>query len=114
MRKFPEKFTAPNNQIGENKIRRTAAEIKDMSGNLPTLDLHGKNISEAEQLTLNSIYMWANSDEISCLIIHGKGTGVLDKAITNLLTDLKNSKIIEDFFPSSKYPGAAKVVVFFT
>ena len=55
---------------------------------------------------------WQISGNPAAGIVHGKGTGVLERVVTKEIEDFTEQGIIETSFPSRKYPGAAIVVVF--
>jgi DNA-nicking Smr family endonuclease len=110
--KFPDKSLPPVDSINERQIRRTHAEIADISGHMPELDLHGQFGQEASIAVYNYVSLMANSGESCCRIIHGKGTGVLERVVKKELDDLQQQNIIETYFQSQKYPGAAVVVIF--
>ena len=96
----------------EQQLRKTHAEIADLSGELPELDLHGQTGQEAALNVYGYITHMAEADEACCRIVHGKGTGVLQQVVSDELEDLMQQNVIETFFPSRKYPGAAVVVIF--
>lgn len=110
--KFPNKGEPPVEHVSEQQIRRTHAEIADQSGELPELDLHGQTSQEAALNVYGYIDRMAVSGEPCCRIIHGKGTGVLERAVTKEIEELTEQGIIEAWFRSQKYPGAAIVVIF--
>jgi DNA-nicking Smr family endonuclease len=107
-----DKGQPPVERVTEQQIRRTHAEIADISGELPELDLHGQTGQEASLNVYGYVTRMADSGESCCRIIHGKGTGVLERVVAKEVEDLTEQGIIEVSFPSQKYPGAAIVVVF--
>lgn len=98
--------------MDENKIRLTHAEITDQTGNMPELDLHGQSAQEASLNVYAYINRMATSGETCCRVIHGKGTGVLEQVVIKEIGELIEQGIIENYFQSKKYPGAALVVIF--
>jgi DNA-nicking Smr family endonuclease len=113
-RRMSNQSSTPAGSVSEPELRKTQAEIADQSGELPELDLHGQTAQEAGVNVYGYVTSMADSgSEPCCLIIHGKGTGVLQQAVTDELDDLAAKNIIETYFQSRKYPGAAIVVVFF-
>ncbi len=110
--KNPNKGLPPVDNVSEQQIRRTHAEIADRSGELPELDLHGQIAQEASLNVYGYISHMADSGESFCRIVHGKGTGVLQQVVQKELEDLTVQGKIETAFPSRKYPGAAIVVIF--
>jgi len=95
----------------EKELRLMHAELCDASGNLPTLDLHGMKkedaIEEMKQFLSHQIF----SGESCCCIVHGRGSGILERAVKKEMKDLVKSGKIESFFPSQRHPSAAVVVV---
>lgn len=110
--KYPNTGLPPVEQVSERQLRRTHAEIADVSGNLPELDLHGQTSQEASLNVYGYVTRLASTGELSCRIIHGKGTGVLQQAVTKEIEELMGQRIVDAYFPSQKYPGAAIVVLF--
>ena len=98
--------------VSEQRLRRTQAEIADQSGELPELDLHGQTGQEASLNVYGYVTRMADSGELCCRIVHGKGTGVLQQVVTNEIGELMEQRVIETYFQSQKYPGAAIIVVF--
>ena len=98
--------------VTEQQLRRTHAEIADQSGELPELDLHGQTGQEAALNAYGYVTRMADSGEPCCRLVHGKGTGVLQQVVTDELEELSQQNIIETYFQSQKYPGAAVIVVF--
>ena len=98
--------------VSEQQLRRTQAEIADQSGDILELDLHGQTGQEASLNIYGYVTRMADSGESCCRIVHGKGTGVLQQVVTDELENLMQQNIIETYFQSQKYPGAAIVVVF--
>lgn len=111
-RKISNQNSSSAENISESQIRRTSAEISDRSGELQELDLHGQVVQQASVNIYGFVTSLADSGESCCRIIHGKGTGVLQQVVMNELDDLLQQNIIETYFQSQKYPGAAIVVVF--
>jgi DNA-nicking Smr family endonuclease len=111
-RRTSNQSSAFTDNVSESQLRRTQAEIADQSGELLELDLHGQTAQEAGVNVYGYVTSMADSGEPCCLIIHGKGTGVLQQVVTDELDDLLQRNIIETYFQSRKYPGAAIVVVF--
>ncbi len=107
-----DKSLPPEELISEKQLRRTQAEIADVSGELPELDLHGQTGQEASLNVYGYVTRMADSGESCCRIIHGKGTGVLQQVVTDELEELMQQNVIETYFQSQKYPGAAILVVF--
>lgn len=110
--KFPNKGLPPVERVSEKQIRRTYAEIADQTGDMPELDLHGQTGQEASLNVYGYITRMATAGESCCRIIHGKGTGVLQQVVTKEVGELVEQNVIETYFQSQKYPGAAVVVVF--
>ena len=110
--KFPNKGLPPVEQVSEQQIRQTHAEIADQSGELSELDLHGQTGQEASLNVYGYVARMTASGELCCRIVHGKGTGVLQQVVTDELEDLMQQNVIETYFQSQKYPGAAVTVVF--
>lgn len=110
--KYSGRSPLPVNNVSEQQIRLTQAEISDSSGELPELDLHGKTANQASVKIYDYIISMNAAGETCCRIVHGKGTGVLEHVVTNEIEDLTIQGIIETSFSSHKYPGAAIVVVF--
>ena len=103
-------FAVPT--VTEQQLRRAHAEIADKSGELPELDLHGQTGQEASLNIYAYITRMAASGESCCRIVHGKGTGVLERIVAKEIEELTAQGIIESSFPSRKYPGAAIVVTY--
>lgn len=110
--KSPNKSLPPVESVSESQIRRTHAEVADVSGEMPELDLHGQTGQDASLNIYGYISRMAGSGESCCRIVHGKGTGVLQQVTVRELDDLVQQNVIETYFQSQKYPGAAVVVVF--
>ena len=98
--------------VSEQQLRWSHAEIADQSGELPELDLHGQTGQEASLNVYGYVTRMADSGEPCCRIVHGKGTGVLERIVAKEIEELTAQGIIESSFPSRKYPGAAVVVIF--
>ena len=96
----------------EQQIRQTHAEIADQSGEPPELDLHGQTGQEAALNVYGYVTRMADSGELCCRIIYGRGTGVLQQVVAKEISELAEQNIIATYFQSQKYPGAAIVVVF--
>jgi DNA-nicking Smr family endonuclease len=86
--------------------------MADQSGELPELDLHGETANQASVEIYDYILSQNAAGESCCRIVHGKGTGVLERVVVKEVEDLTDQGIIEKSFPSQKYPGAAVVVIF--
>lgn len=110
--KTPDKGLPPVESVSEQQIRRTHAEIADQSGELPELDLHGLTASQASVEVYDYVLSQNAAGASCCRIVHGKGTGVLERVVAKEIEDLTSQGIINISFPSKKYPGAAIVVVF--
>ena len=98
--------------VSEQQIRRTQAEMADQSGELPELDLHGETANQASVEIYDYILSQNAAGESCCRIVHGKGTGVLERVVQKEVEDLTLQGVIETSFQSRKYPGAAIVIVF--
>jgi DNA-nicking Smr family endonuclease len=98
--------------VSESQLRRTHAEIADSSGELPELDLHGETANEASVEVYDYLLSQNAAGESCCRIVHGKGTGTLERVVSKEIQDLTEQGVIETSFPSRKYPGAAVVIVF--
>ena len=98
--------------VSEQQIRLTHAQIADQSGELSELDLHGQTGQEASLNVYGYVTRMAASGESCCRIIHGKGTGVLQRVVLKEINELMEQDIIEAHFQSKKYPGAAEVIIF--
>jgi DNA-nicking Smr family endonuclease len=110
--KSPNKGLPPVEHVSEQQIRLTHAEIADQSGELPELDLHGETANQASVEIYDYILSQNAAGESCCRIVHGKGTGVLERVVQKEVEDLTVQGIIETSFQSRKYPGAAIVIVF--
>lgn len=110
--RHPDKSLPPVENVSEQQLRRTQAEFRDRSGELQELDLHGQTAQQASVNVYGFLTSLADSGEPCCLVIHGKGTGTLERVVSKEIQDLTEQGIIETSFPSQKYPGAAIVVVF--
>jgi DNA-nicking Smr family endonuclease len=110
--KYPNKGLPPVEHVSEQQVRRTHAEIADVSGELPELDLHGQTAQEASLNVYGYVTRMAGAGELSCRIIYGKGTGVLQQVVTKEVDELMEQGIVGSYFQSQKYPGAAIVVIF--
>lgn len=106
-----DKGQPPVEHVSEMQIRRTHAEIADRSGELPELDLHGETANQASVEIYNYILSQNAAGELCCRIVHGKGTGVLERVVAKEIEDLTAQGVIEESFPSQKYPGAAIIVI---
>jgi hypothetical protein len=95
-----------------DELRVMHAELCDKSDTLPNLDLHGftkeNAVQEMEHFVSHQIF----TGESCCRIVHGKGTGVLERAIKREIEKLIQQGNIQISFPSQRYLGAAIVVVF--
>lgn len=98
--------------VSDSQIRRSQAELADQAGELQELDLHGQSAQQASVNVYGFLTSLADSGEPCCLVIHGKGTGTLERVVSKEIQDLTEQGIIETSFPSQQYPGAAIVVVF--
>lgn len=98
--------------VSDSQIRRSQAELADQAGELQELDLHGQSAQQASVNVYGFLTSLADSGEPCCRIVHGKGTGVLQQVVKEELNDLLQQNIIDSYFQSQKYPGAAVVVVF--
>ena len=95
-----------------DELRVMHAELCDKSNTLPNLDLHGftkeNAIQEMEHFVSHQIFI----GESCCRIVHGKGTGILERAVKKEIEKLVKDGKIQKSFPSQRYPDAAIVVVF--
>ena len=96
---------------GEN-LRAMHAELSDQSDSIPSLDLHGFTKDDAEAAIEDFISHQIFTKESCCRIVHGKGMGIIENVVKQEVNNLMRDKVIESFFPSQRYPGAAIVVVF--
>ncbi len=108
----PDKGLQPAEHPSEQQVRRTHAEIVDLSGAMPELDLHGEFAQEAATAVHSYITSMASAGEEFCRITYGKGTGALQQVVAREVAQLTGGGVIESSFPSQKYPGAAVVVMF--
>lgn len=96
----------------EKELRLMHGELCDQSGNLSILDLHGftkeQAIDELRQFLSHQIFV----GESCCRIIHGKGEGVLERAVKKEIENLIKQQKIQTSFPSRPHPTSAIVVVF--
>lgn len=94
------------------ELRVMHAELSDRSDTLPNLDLHGftkeNAIEEMERFVSHQIF----TGESCCRIVHGKGKGVLERAIRREIEKLVRHRKVQTSFPSQRYPDAAIVIVF--
>jgi len=103
-RRTSNQSSASTDNVSESQLRLTHAEIADSSGDLPELDLHGQTSQEAGVSVYGYVTSMADSGEPCCLIIHGKGTGVLQQIVTDELDDLLQRNINRDLFSIPKIP----------
>jgi len=96
----------------EENLRVMHAEISDQSDTIPNLDLHGftkeNAIAEMETFISHQISTGASC----CRIVHGKGKGILERAVKKEIEKLVKDGKIQKSFPSQRYPDVAIVVVF--
>ena len=111
-RKIANNYQSTIPEASEQQIRRTQAEMADQSGELPELDLHGETANQASVEIYDYILSQNAAGESCCRIVHGKGTGVLERVVQKEVENLTVQGIIETSFQSRKYPGAAIVIVF--
>lgn len=101
----------PAGEDGDD-LRVMHAELSDRSDNIPNLDLHGFTkddaVAETEQFLSHQIFV----GESCCRIAHGKGKGILERAIKREIGKLVKQNKIQTSFPSQRYPDGAIVVVF--
>jgi DNA-nicking Smr family endonuclease len=107
------KFSLPE-EINPEEFHRMQAEILDRTDKIEELDLHGFSREEAihavEQFITDLSF---SAPKIpACRITHGKGKGILRKAVTEKIESLKSEGVIEAYFPSVHYPGGAILVTF--
>lgn len=111
-RRNPEhSFNIPE-ESGNSQVRRTHAEIADQADTIAEIDLHGQTLENASHSVFNYVHSMSMTSETCCRIIHGKGTGAMQKMVSKELEKLLEQGIIEAYFNSSKYPGGATLVVF--
>src|ERR1700691_4268366 len=95
-----------------DELRVMHAELCDKSDMLPNLDLHGftkeNAIQEMEHFVSHQIF----TGESCCRIVHGKGTGVLERAIKKEIERLIREDKIQTSFPSQRHSDAAIIIVF--
>jgi len=101
----------PAGKDGE-ELRVMHAELSDRSDSIPNLDLHGftKENAIAEMTTFISHQIFTGVS--CCRIVHGKGKGILERAIKKEIEKLTKQGKIQTSFPSQRYLDAAVVVVF--
>ncbi len=102
-------FVEPND---ERELRIMHAELCDESDSLPTLDLHGFTKEQAIDELRHFLSHQAFIGGSCCRIIHGKGTGALERTVKQEIEFLVKQNKIQMSFPSRKHPTAALVVVF--
>ena len=95
---------------GEN-LRVMHAELSDQSDTITSLDLHGFTKDDADAAINDFVSHQIFIKESCCRIVHGKGMGVIENVVKREVKKLMHDKVIESFFPSQHYPGAAIVVV---
>ena len=108
----PDKSLPPVDKVSESQIRATQAQIRERSGTMPDLDLHAMSAQEAAVEIQSFLSRCHVDDEVSCLIHHGKGTGILAKVVKQEIQKATSQGIVEQSLPSEKYPGGAVLVVF--
>ena len=77
-------------------------------GNLPSLDLHGENRQTAKILINEFILDNLKLGNHKIIIIHGIGTGVLKKEVSEIL---KKNKNISNYYVDFMNPGCTIVDV---
>jgi DNA-nicking Smr family endonuclease len=109
--KFPEEIS-PADKPNERQLRITQAELRDSVNALPVLDLHGFTeedaASEAERFIADQFYAGVPC----CRIEHGKGKGVVERAVKEKILEFTKKRQIELSFPSAIFPGGAIVIIF--
>jgi dsDNA-specific endonuclease/ATPase MutS2 len=66
----------------------------------PHIDLHGKKVSEVNDLVTKFVSQYLAGGQTILKITHGHGTGQVKAELTRVLTNLKNHGLIDDFrFP---------------
>jgi DNA mismatch repair protein MutS2 len=94
--------------VRKNKIKRNNPRHSfhyDME-----IDLHGKFVDEAIMMIEEIIFA---SDSSSILIVHGRGDGILRRAVRDFLKNNKNVKDIK-YGELNNIPGADGVTVIYT
>ncbi len=77
-------------------------------GNLPSLDLHGENRQTAKILINEFILDNLKLGNHKIIIIHGIGTGVLKKEVSEIL---KKNKNVSNYYVDFMNPGCTIVDV---
>lgn len=83
----------------------TQAEVREASGKMAELDLHGMDEATARgeiDKFLNQLFM---SGERVGRIVHGKGTGKLAEVVRKVLEEQKQAGLVE-VYGSTKKPGS--------
>jgi len=85
-----EKRETPAKKHGQGKGRYAKIVVSKMGSISPSIDLHGKNLDEAEMLVEKYLdnAMLARMHEV--IICHGRGTGVLRDGIRRMLKGHKH------------------------
>lgn len=79
----------------------------EVSKDTPTLNLHGKTVGEAQTEIDQFLYREFKAGKRVVAIIHGKGTGVLQKAAAEILS---KHPLVERWRPSTKLGQEGGVV----